>query len=1489
MYAGGSLEGTLLDIDDECLIISGTHGSEIILEANAISMVVRLSDAEDSIGTGRGAGGQEPGAQAAAPRVAVPPVDAPTGRPAVQHVALPAAGISALAELERQVRATSLQIPAIEWNIYDGHLDASTRAQLGRELVAVRNRYEYAVKIKEEERILGCVSSLRKIGDDYNAPDALQLAGRMLWRLGRREQARDLFAEAADALNDSSSCFDLAISQRLTGEQELAAATLRHCIGEDSQPRSLALMALTAIVLIEGNGRAELAELVHDAARWRPDAARLAVLQCGLICVSASDLTGFRGDQWDRADAVPEAFRALAQAVRTGPRPAATPGPGSLPSRVTTMPNGPAAPGGRTALNEPAAPPVPAAPSGAALPGGHPAPAASDPAVADAASVKALAVEVHACLNRRDVAAAERAFAELKKVAPHDELTWSAERALSNARTPAPVPGPPKAPARKPPVRLVAASTKATGPFARAEEAFRRDDFEQAEQLFRQAIAHGDQPTRAVRRLANMLSTRLKKRDEALAVLDDNKRHFRTSTELWGWSQDRSTVLEHAGRWREAVDELRPMISSAPTRDDRIRVVKRMTAALLKDVQREEAKELLEQELRRHPRQRSLETLLDQINTAMETGTWGAVEMTLQLQAETTTELSPLLAFHLDRCQYWGVPAESRARGEYTEEDIKRVDNLVSGRASRRLLGTDLPRERAEANLSAARIMQDLGITDDGFRKRLRYFAAAMGDACALEARVSADVIRAYYSEAVSVKTDWDDVVDFKLRQLVMSFTLSGVQLLEDGKVPPLEKALALVMRQKHLAPMVLGALLALPTQGEVAARLIRRIWSDRTTRELFQQALAAHLARPTPPSDQAPFTEAWLAAAEQDRNRRRAYRQIIALTEAGPALAALDRHSAELNRISQEMRDLVSMTDLSRIGECQQIVSDLRQYSAQGTYVERERLFGSVRTRIKGLVTDFETAPTVVSVETLHPYLLALEHELEQDFEQYAARAAPENLKVEVVLDRYLPSASEVTVQLQVSNGADASPVSNVELEVVHSAEYTGFKDMVPVAESIGEGESRTCQLSLVATPQAIDQELITLHCQVSFTLRSGRRVTAEVEPKSIRLHPDDGWAEIPNPFSAGLPVEDPVMFMGRDKLIADLIETVGDSRGSVIVYGQKRAGKSSVLYHLKEKLELPNLAVSLSIGELPGKADLGDLLHAIGMELYQALSERVEDDGLDAGPPPEPDLEQIRLSPQPKFSDYMRRLQRWLKNIPSLADSHLVLLIDEFTVIHTKIHAGDLPNDFMKGWKAMLERKFFRCVLVGNDLMPQFLLEYPNEFQVALQKRVSYLDDMYAKQLIQDPIPLPDGQSRYRGNAVDLILDLTGRSPYYIQLFCHALVQYMNREDVRAPVIGPADVDTVAKKMIAELDRNQFDNLLTPGDSEVTDISEQLVIDVLRATHREAGRYMYHEINPDAHPDAKRVIEDLLRREVVKRIPGDRFRIQVGLFSEWLQHQWA
>ena len=281
--------------------------------------------------------------------------------------------------------------------------------------------------------------------------------------------------------------------------------------------------------------------------------------------------------------------------------------------------------------------------------------------------------------------------------------------------------------------------------------------------------------------------------------------------------------------------------------------------------------------------------------------------------------------------------------------------------------------------------------------------------------------------------------------------------------------------------------------------------------------------------------------------------------------------------------------------------------------------------------------------------------------------------------------------------------------------------------------------------------------------------------------------------------------------------------------------------------------------------------------------------DKGWVTDPLPEPDLEQIRLSPQQKFNEYMRRLLAWLRATPPLADSYLVLLIDEFSMVHKEIHSGNLPESFMKGWKAMLEKGFFRCVLVGNDLMPRFIQQFPNEFQVATEARVSYLERADARDLIENPIRLPDKASRYRGNAVDRILELTGQSPYYIQLFCHDLVLYMNSEDVRGPAIGPADVEAVADRLIGALGENEFDNLLTPGDSEVTDISGELVMEVLRATRREVGLAMYHEGDRTAHPEAERVIQDLERREVLQRLSGNRYRIRVGLFSQWLQHRWA
>ncbi|MEH0449431.1 hypothetical protein QA811_38915 [Streptomyces sp. B21-102] len=1499
MHAGECFEGTLAEIDEDCLVIR-TADAEIILEAEAIQLVERRSLGPASTG-GHPAGSSSGAVQQPEPQAPPPPP---------VEVVLPPAALLALEALEERVRGLPLHIAEPDFAVYTDDLDRETRDQLDRDLLSIRNSYNYALKVRDTAKILQCAGRLRRVADSFNAADCLQIAGRMVWLLGERDRALELFADAADALNDSSSCFDLAVAQRHAGELAYAT-TLRNCIDQDAPADDPALTALVAAVLVDGVGAAELAGLVLDAAGWEPGPARLSVLHGGLLCAPRDGLTGFPVDDWNAPGAPADAFAVVAAKLHPQPAPAAPvrttrPAPIPPPSRPGphTVATGPPRPVPAPAVRAPHVPPpaarapevsrvapsaTPAAAPASRVPPAAPAP---DPQVRapglDDTQVRALSDKVRTCADRGDLISARQALTTLKSLAPLHSLTWGAEKYLSQAVG---APGPSAAPTAAPhnqPTHNGASQDK--GPFARAEAAQRRKDYPAAKRHFQQAIEQGDHRARAVRRLVNLLSTRLQSRDEALALLQEHKHLFVTDAELWNWSQQRSTILEHAGRWEEALAELRVMLGRGPAAgDERVRLVGRIAMALLKTFQPQEARKLLEAELQRDPQQLPLRAALDQLIQAMETNVYSKVDAVVQLQYAATSHLSPLLTFHLDRCEYRGVRAEKVAKRTFTEDDIKRLDDLVSGRAKGRL-NSNFPRERADYNLSAARIMRDLGSTDDRFRSRLRYFAAAMGDACAIEAKGNPDVIRTYYLESVSVKSDWDDLVDVKLRQLVMSFTHSGVQLLDARRLPSLEKALALVMAEKHLTRVVLVTLLSLPTVGETVTRLIRRVWADRTTREIFQKALTDHLDDDVTVTDESSFTQAWLAAAKEDVHRRNVYHQISVLAETVPALTALDRHTTELDRIAEEVIGLASATDRARIEHCRSVVTELRQYVRQSVYVERERLFGGTSRTIRAHVEEYESAPTALSLQILHPYLCALDTELRKHFEAYQKSVEPENLKVELVVDRYLPSGGRVDVQLEVSNEPGASPVSNVVLTVLPSDDYTATEATIAVAESIGAGESKTCQISLVAGKPTIEQELITLVSRIGFTLRSQRRVEAEVEPKSIRLHTDTKWTEIPNPYSAGLPVENPDMFMGRDPLIANLAETVtGPHRGSVIVYGQKRAGKSSVLFHLREKLTLPSLPVSFSIQDLAGGISLADFLYRIGDDFHWSISNLVMDEGWETDPLPEPSLEQIRLAPQQKFIEYMRRLVAWLKATPPLADSHLVLLIDEFSMVHKEIRSRNLPESFMKGWKAMLERGFFRCVLVGNDLMPRFIQEFPNEFQVATEARVSYLERSYACKLIEDPIRLPDGASRYRGNAVDRILELTGRSPYYIQLFCHELVLYMNSDDVRGPAIGPADVEVVADRLIVALGENEFDNLLTPGDSEVTDISGELVMDVLRATRREVGRAMYHVGDPGAHPEAERVIQDLERREVLQRLSGNRYRISVGLFSQWLQHRWA
>src|SRR5690606_5677485 len=90
------------------------------------------------------------------------------------------------------------------------------------------------------------------------------------------------------------------------------------------------------------------------------------------------------------------------------------------------------------------------------------------------------------------------------------------------------------------------------------------------------------------------------------------------------------------------------------------------------------------------------------------------------------------------------------------------------------------------------------------------------------------------------------------------------------------------------------------------------------------------------------------------------------------------------------------------------------------------------------------------------------------------------------------------------------------------------------------------------------------------------------------VRVQGSEPRREIPNPFkqyAGGIPVEEPEMFFGRDKLIDELTRDLSRTPGGtcIALYGQQRTGKSSVLSQVSNRLPKDKTIVArLSMGTM-------------------------------------------------------------------------------------------------------------------------------------------------------------------------------------------------------------------------------------------------------------------------------------------------------------------
>ncbi len=227
--------------------------------------------------------------------------------------------------------------------------------------------------------------------------------------------------------------------------------------------------------------------------------------------------------------------------------------------------------------------------------------------------------------------------------------------------------------------------------------------------------------------------------------------------------------------------------------------------------------------------------------------------------------------------------------------------------------------------------------------------------------------------------------------------------------------------------------------------------------------------------------------------------------------------------------------------------------------------------------------------------------------------------------------------------------------------------------------------------------EQAFTIQVVAKYHNRAANKVEEQTFSLPIAIGASDAFEEIENPYAAysgGRIVSDPKMLFGRNDLLERIrIQVASGPVGQCFVlYGQKRSGKSSVLYRLKELLAKPQLGVLLTIGTM----DVYQAETSFVRQCIDATEEQIEAIGLPITA--KPSLEEMQLTPVRTFQMYLRSILSTLENA-GWSQPRVVLLIDEFTYLFEYIKESIIAPSFMRQWKALLELGLFSAVVVGQD----------------------------------------------------------------------------------------------------------------------------------------------------------------------------------------------
>ncbi len=362
----------------------------------------------------------------------------------------------------------------------------------------------------------------------------------------------------------------------------------------------------------------------------------------------------------------------------------------------------------------------------------------------------------------------------------------------------------------------------------------------------------------------------------------------------------------------------------------------------------------------------------------------------------------------------------------------------------------------------------------------------------------------------------------------------------------------------------------------------------------------------------------------------------------------------------------------------------------------------------------------------------------------------------------------------------------------------------------------------------------------------------------------------EIDNPYIVGVPLtEQQEVFVGRDDISARIEQLLLDRRRPpLMVFGQRRMGKTSLLRNLGRLL--PNRIAPLFVdGEvLSGANDYADLLYSMTREMVKSARAQ-RNLAL-----PAPDRDRLARNPSTYFNEWLDAVEDRLGR-----DGHdmALLTLDEFETLITvtqRHNARYDDRDMLHLMRHLIQHRPRFKVLLASSHSPEEFQQWAG-YLVNLQViKIGYLSESDTRRLVEHPVD--DFALRYEPAALARIYGLTRGHPALVQLLCYEIVNLKNEQapDQRR-LATPSDVEAALTPALsnggfifADMRRNQ-----------INDAADRVLR--LAATLGEGATLRGEEIAARlsmAEAELEDALALLLRRDLLERAAGG-YRFQVEM----------